>query len=278
MRVFLALLFVAAAPIAAQQPSNSLPFLMPATSQSVPDESRGYFELQVDAPLRIGEVRSAGYLTEGRNIAFGKVLGPTRPPQVSSTKSPATFTRGASIAIEPPVGVTYQPGDTVVFAVRRPAPDGWGEIVVPTGLARVLGREGRQTLTTLLRTFGPVRRDQDVYPLEAYTSRDGEKLVAVSGSASGSVIGKRDRRELISAGGYLFVDLGPAQGTRLGDFVEIRRTPSERLNASDTIDERMALGQVVHVGERSSTVRILKVITPDIPAGSRVIRVATLPG
>ena len=39
----------------------------------------------------------------------------------------------------------------------------------------------------------------------------------------------------------------------------------------------MATVQVVHVGERTSTARVVRVVQPDIPAGTEARQVAKLP-
>ena len=46
---------------------------------------------------------------------------------------------------------------------------------------------------------------------------------------------------------------------------------------AETVDELMALVQVVHVGEQSSSVRIAKLIQPNIRPGAGVHQVAKLP-
>ena len=274
-RASFALLALLAAPAAAQQ-TTGLPFLMPPESTAT-EESVAFYDNTPYVPVRRGEVYSAGFLSEGRELAFGKVLGPTRPPQVAAQAPGAEMTRGAIVAIEPPAGVSWASGDTVVFAVRRPAPKGWGEIVVPTGLGRVVSATARQTQVSLLAIYGPVRRDQVVYELPAFTPRGEVVPVAVPNGARGSVIGFRDRRELAQTGGHMFIDLGSEDGIVQGDFVEIRRKAGPRRYASDTIDELMGRGQVVNVGRGSSTIRLIGVVSPDIAMGTPVVRVATLP-
>jgi hypothetical protein len=68
-----------------------------------------------------------------------------------------------------------------------------------------------------------------------------------------------------------------AAGVAPGDIFEIRRNPGARVYAADAIDELMATGQVVRVGERSATIILLKVVSPDIPPGMKALRVARLP-
>ncbi len=265
------------APLGAQDGTpGAYPFLV-QPEPTATEEALAFYDSQPYVPVRRGEVFAAGFLTEDRMMAFGRVFGPTRPPQVAARAPGAEMTRGAILAIDPPAGVRYQPGDTVVFAVRYPAPKGWGYIIVPTGLARVGATTPTQTLVTLLTIYGPVRRGQYVYPLEPFVDRGEVFPAAVVNGARGTVLGFRDRRELAIPGSHIFIDLGAANGIRLGDFVQVRRAVRARLDAADTIDEAMALGQVVHVGTRSSTVRLIRVTAPDLAVGTMAVRVATLP-
>lgn len=276
MRSAVVVFMLAAAPLAAQQSSGSgLSFLQSPRSAAA-DAMSTQTDEPVYVPLRRGEVFAAGFLAEV-GMAFGGVLGPVRPPQVSSNRSGAMMTRGEIVAVHPPAGVTYAQGDTVVLAVRRAGPKGWGDIVVPTGLARVGASDGRQTLATLVAVYGPIRRGQDVYRLEPFVDRGDVRPVAVAGGLRARVLAHRDRREMAQSGSLLFVDAGRAQGMRLGDFVEIRRQPHARLNAADAIDEHMGVAQVVHVGEHSSTIRVFGLTSPDVATGTPVVRMATLP-
>jgi hypothetical protein len=43
------------------------------------------------------------------------------------------------------------------------------------------------------------------------------------------------------------------------------------------VDEVMATLQVVHVRDRSATARLLRIVSPDIAAGSKARQVAKLP-
>lgn len=270
----LAMVFVAV-PLAGQD-RPALPFLMPVEPTAT-EEAVAFYDNQPYVPVRRGEVLSAGFLSDGVALAFGRVLGPTRPPQVAVVAPGAEMTRGAVIAIRAPAGGTYLPGDTVVFAVQRPAPKGWGQIIVPTGLARVVSGNSRQTHVTLLTIFGPVRQGQLVYPLAPFVDPGEVAFTGVVNGARGTVIGYRDRRDLAQPGSHLFVDIGAAHGVRLGDFIQVRRAVESRRGAADTIDEPMGLGQVVHVGARSSTMRLVRVTAPDIAPGTTVVRVASLP-
>lgn len=228
------------------------------------------------APIRVGQSYAAGFLSELRLLPYGRVLGAVTPPQIRSAAGGAVIALGATIAIAPPVGASYAKGDTVVLAVRRPGPKGWGDVITPTGLARVQGADGNQTLAELLAIYGPIRDGQVTLPLEPVSNPGQVQPVKISGP-SATMIAPREPRELLQPGNVIFIDAGRAAGMRLGDFVEVRRAAAHRLNAPDQVVELMATGQVVAVNEKHSSVALIRIVSPDIAAGTPVVRVATLP-
>jgi hypothetical protein len=227
-------------------------------------------------PVRPGEVRSAGFLTEQRSLPFGQVLGAVDPEQVHAAQSLEVMLAGSLIAVVPPNGAAYQAGDTLVIARRIPGPEGWGDIVIPTGLAQVGDHTPRQTMARVIAMYGAIRTGDVTLPIEPVASSSGETPADVAGPR-GTIIAGQQPHELTQAGTDMFIDMGRAAGIRIGDFVQVRRRPTARLDAPDTIDELMAVGQVVHVGEKTSTIKLTRVIDPDIRPGTPVVRTATLP-
>jgi hypothetical protein len=269
----LVLIALATPPLVAQG-DTTLAFLRPA-SQTAQDALRAY-QNRTYEPIRVSEVRAAGFLTEGLLMPFGRSLGPVTPQMVATAGNTATMMVGASFAVQPPEGGQYAVGDTLIVATTHPGPRGWGESVVPTGMVRVAEVNERQSITKVLAIFGPMRSGQVVFPAEPVASPGRVEPVAIEGPA-GVVLAPRTPRELQMPGGLLFTDLGRDAGIRLGDFVQIRRRPGPRINAADSVDELMATAQVVHVGSRSSTIRVIEVISPEVQPGAPVVRVATLP-
>ncbi len=267
----LVLALIAAPALSAQQ-TDPLAYMRPLQQT---DSAANYTKIPY-RPLRLGELRSAAFLTEGKPLPFGTVLGPVTPDQVESSEPGALAMSGMTIALRAPAGGAYQVGDTVMLGTVTQGPNGWGDIVTPTGLARVTGNAPHQTIALVVAVFGPIRNGQMTLPEPSLSSPGEVQPVKVTGP-NGNVIGSAAPRELAQAGGQLFIDVGSQAGMRPGDFVELRRQPEPRMNAASTIDELMAVGQVTHVGERSSTVLLTRIISPIIPTGTKVIRSATLP-
>jgi hypothetical protein len=236
---------------------------------------RSYRE-QPYRPLRRGEFHSAGYLTEGRPLPFGRLLGTTTPQQIRNLSERATATLYTEVALESPQGGRYQVNDSLLVVQTFPGPEGYGEIVYPTGMVRVTGQNRGQTLGSVVAVYGPMRAGQLVIPTETFVEGGTSRAQPVNNGIVGRMLGQRETRELKHPQAYLFINVGTKDGVARGDLFEIRRQPAPREGAPDLVDELMATVQVVHVRERSATVKVINVVSPDIPPGTPVRQVAKL--
>jgi hypothetical protein len=237
---------------------------------------RSYRE-QPYRPLRKGEFWSAGFLTEEAELSFGKVVGTVTPQQIRNVSERATASLYSTVAVLPPKEAQYQTGDTLLLAQLEAGFPGYGHMVVPTGLARVTGVSGRQTLVEVVAVYGPIRNGQLALPAEKFVEGGNTRAQPVTNGVTGHLLGGREIRELKQQQNIMFIDVGQKDGVARGDIFEVRRTPGPRLGAADTIDELMATLQVLHVGEHSATVKVLNVVSPDIAPGVVVKQVAKLP-
>lgn len=229
-------------------------------------------------PLRSGEFFAAGFLTEGNAYPFGGLLGPVTPEQIESARARAAIQIFSRVAVLPPAGATYAAGDTLIVVDRREGPPGYGEIVAPTGMIRVTGKNGDQTVGDVIAVFGPIRDGQSVLPAEKFSDPGEVQYSAVSNRVEGHILIARDLRELRLPQQVLFLDIGKNAGLAMGDLFEARRTPGPQPRAAaEAVDELMATLQVIHLGDRTATVKVINVVSPDVPPGTRVKLVAKLP-
>ena len=248
----------------------------PRRSDMLQETIKAYIE-QPYRPLRRSEFYSSGFLTEGENLPFGKVLGPVTPQQIRSEGGNASALPYSLIAVEAPRAATYQIGDTLLIvqvgAELRPQ----DEVVMPTGLARIVDTVSGRYIASVDATYGPIRNGQRVLPAEKFTPSGTEHAVAVSEGVHAKLLGGPGRQEMKAPQMVLFLDKGRADGVAAGDLFEVRRRAERLADGGQRINELMATLQVVHVREHSATTRIINVISPDIPAGTDARQVAKLP-
>ncbi|HEX7025498.1 MAG TPA: LysM peptidoglycan-binding domain-containing protein [Gemmatimonadales bacterium] len=243
---------------------------------NVQDAFKTYREVKYH-PLRAGEFYSAGFLTEGDSLPYGTLLGPVSPEQIESGRTRAAVQRFTRIALMPPAGGSYAVGDSLVSVEQREGPVGYGQIIVPTGLIRVTGQNGDQTVGEVIAVFGPVRDGQAVLPAEKFTDPGAVQYQRVQAGLEGQILVPRDPKELRHPQDVLFIDIGREAGVHAGDLFEVRRTPGPQdLMAADAVDELMATLQVIHVRNRTATVKVVGVVSPDIHPGATIRQVGKL--
>lgn len=278
----------------APRPSPGITVLPPRMDQSDPGGSDGMdlfrrrkvsaqnaFKTYREArfhPLRAGEFYSSGFLTEGDELPWGELLGAVTPEQIESGRTRAAIQNFTSVGMRPPEGASYSVGDTLVVVDRRDAPVGYGQIVAPTGLIRVTGHNGNQTLGDVIAVYGPIRNGQSIIPAETFTDPGASQYQRVEDGIEGRVLVSRDSRELRHPQEVLFIDIGRSSGVSPGDLFNARRTPGPQdKTEADAVDEVMAVLQVIHVRGKTATVKVLNVSSPDIKPGTRVKQIAKLP-
>ncbi len=228
-------------------------------------------------PIRRSEFYSSGFLSEQQPLPFGSVLGTTAPLQIEEVSTRTTALLHARIGIRPPVGGTYQVGDTLLIALVRHTVEGHGQVVAPTGLARVVDVSRPENLAVVIAAYAPIRDHQVVLPAERFVDPGNVRPVPISDGIRAHLVGSRDRQPLTGPQDVLFLDKGRADGVGLGDLFELHQRPRARAGMATVTDDLMATVQVVHLGEHTATVRVVTVAQPDIPLGTEARQVAKLP-
>jgi hypothetical protein len=150
-------------------------------------------------------------------------------------------------------------------------------VIAPTGLIRVIDASRPEIVGEVIAAYGQITDGQRVMPAEKFQDPGRVRPVPISDGVKGRVLAQRDNQPLTGPQDVIFLDKGRKDGVGLGDLFEIRSTAKKRDRAAGVIVEPMATVQVVHVGEGTSTARVLRVTQPDIPAGTEVRQIAKLP-
>jgi LysM repeat protein len=227
--------------------------------------------------LRRSEFYSSGFLTENQRLPYGRVLGPITPQQIKAVHSRANALPFTTIAIDAPDGATYQIGDSLLLLQLGKELDSYGNIVIPTGVLRIVESVDGHYLGNIVATYGPIRNGQLVLPLDAFNPGAGGRAVPVSDGVRGTFIGGLGRQDLKEPQMVVFINKGREDGVAPGDLFEVRRRPERLSDGTLRVNELMATMQIVHVRNRTATGILLNVISPDIPAGTDVMQVAKLP-
>jgi hypothetical protein len=226
-------------------------------------------------PVRRGEFYAAGFLTEGVNLPWGRVLG-----EASETPSERSYQTSSAmiyqtVELRAPSGATYREGDSLLVAeLGREVPGGWGRVVKPTGIVRVTYARGEEVLGQVIVQFHRVVDGQVTLPLEAFRDPGMVAPVPVVNGLQGSVIGLRDEHPVPIQQNIVFLDVGAAQGVSLGDVFEVL----EPLSAAHAqVQQPVAILQIVHVRDRSASGLIVQISEPGIHSGQPVRLIRKMP-
>ena len=228
-------------------------------------------------PLRAGEFYSAGFLTENQKLPFGEVLGNVTPPDIPTVQSPTTAQQFHRIGITPPKGAAYQVGDSLLIAQQITSYTGYGNVIVPTGVAQVVEVSPKQATAVVLAQYKQIRINQVALPLERFVPGGSARAVPVSDGIEAEVIQARNDDILTEQQTILFLDKGRADGVAPGDVFELWSTPAQRYDAAATVAEPLARLQVVRVGEHTSSALIVRLMSGRIVPGTHARQVAKLP-
>ena len=265
---------VAAAPADTDATDMSALFSQSRRNSLMRETLRAYSD-QPYRPLRRSEFYSSGFLTEGHDLPFGRLTGRVTPQQIAVISDRVSGLLYTEMTVTPPSGATYQVGDSLLILARGDAISGYGDILIPTGLARVLDIRAGHYVVSVVAVYGPIRNGQLVLPAEHFTDAGSARAVAVADGVQAQLLGGPLTRPLKKPQDVLFIDRGRKDGVAPGDIFELRRTA--RVSGEDAVPEVIATLQVVHVGERTSTTRIISITSPNLRPGTEGRQIAKLP-
>ncbi len=197
--------------------------------------------------VRRGEFYAAGFLTERQQLPWAKVLGAVGKPALANLTASSTATVFGEIEVRPPDEALYAIGDSLLVARLSREVPGWGDVVVPTGIAEVTRIGEDRVFAVIVSQFGRVADGQVAMPLEPFLDPGTVVPVPVSNGVEGRVIEPRDGNLVPGQQDIVFIDLGRDDGIVLGDIFVVLR--EGQLPPADTV----AYMQIVHVRERSAS-------------------------
>jgi hypothetical protein len=231
--------------------------------------------LDKPSPVSFSEFHSAGFLTERRKYPFGIMRGPVSPSEINAgLPQVSLFDR---VGVTPPEGGSYLVGDSLVLVHFGREIEGFGNVVVPTGILRVVEVSDFQAVAEIVRVFQAIIAGQMTLPLPVFNDPGQVESVPVADGITASVITNRNRVDLTVPLQVLFLDKGRDDGVKLGDIFELRRVPQRRDPLAATTAELLGTVQIIHVNDHTASAQVQRVVFSDIRPGTEARQVARLP-
>ena len=224
--------------------------------------------LEDPEPIQPSEYYSAGWLTERQRYPFGLMRGQVTPSEIGAGRPQVNlFDR---VGITPPEGGSYQVGDSLLIIHYGREIEGFGNVLLPSGIVRVVEVSEFQATSEIIQVFQAILPGQFALPLPVFDAPGKVTAAPVADGITASVIANRDRVELTVPLAILFLDKGR-------DIFEIRRVPARRDPLAATVDELLATVQIVHLNDRTSSAQVINVVISDIPHGAQARQIGRLP-
>jgi hypothetical protein len=245
-------------------------------SRLAPSQDQTTIELreeQAYRAVRPGEYYAAGFITDRRELPTGQLVGTVERSAIRRLTTRSSAALYSTVEIRPPQGAAYRRGDLLLVYVVDQQLRGYGDLIKPLGLLRVLtAANGGQSGTARVEAlYGKVSDGELVTRIEPFHYVSSARSQQVDSGVVGQVIAVRSGRELTSVQDILYIDSGAEAGIRLGDVFRISSAPSAgpvRVQA-DAI--------VVHTDARTATLLVLQVSQPDIRAGATARQIRRMP-
>jgi hypothetical protein len=151
-----------------------------------------------------------------------------------------------------------------------------GHVIIPQGILRIDSLGQNTATATVVEQFADLTLGDVAIPLPTVPAMPPNRLTDVSGGPTGKVLEFLDDQPLYSTTDFAFVNLGAKDGLNLGDEL-VAYMPKKKTGKKEMLNEQaVASLRVIHVAERTATVRVTRlsnaVLDADVPA--RVVRVA----
>lgn len=143
---------------------------------------------------------------------------------------------------------------------------GLGFVMQPTGRLVVSRMEEGGAVAVVTTEYDQVKVGDLTKPLPSFPLQKGIYPGEVHAGAEGTILGFAERKELHGHGDIVFISLGEDDGVAVGDELDVR-APNGAGGWSSDAEGRL---QVVHIGDRTSSARVIGLDNPVFVEGARV--------
>lgn len=169
-------------------------------------------------------------------------------------------------------GFAPAPGSLLqVYAVSGDLVENLGRVAHPTGIVRIVGREGTRSIGVVERVFDRMLPDDRIRMLPNFQPRPGVQPSVVTGGPVVQIAGfALQTAEIHGPGDHLFIPMGTGEGVAIGDEYTVRMP-----GTGDAAEGRF---QIVSVADGSATGRIIALRNTVFEAGVQATLERRMPG
>ena len=270
----------------APRPSGATVFSLSASRRVATVSRFGASASQFPHPaVRIGETFAAPWIDRLKGPREqGTIVGSAEISGIATTTPRSRMLNEERAYISLPKDIVPARGDRYLAFQLGPVLDNGSQMMQPTGVVEVERAEnGDASTVRIITQYSNVEAGQGIVPIDKFTLGNDARPAPLMLGTEGHVIFVPDRSVLPTVQSYVVIDVTAKDGAKIGDqytLFEPRRKVLIKGRGDDTAivpEERVALGQVVKVTDRGTTLMLVDQQNPSVKLGTKVRLTARMP-
>jgi LysM repeat protein len=235
--------------------------------------------------VRVGETFAAPWLDRehGPNDQ-GTIVGSAEVPGIATRTPRSRMLNEERAYITLPKDIVPARGDRYLAFQLGPVLENGSQMVEPTGVVEVERAEtGDASTVRIITQYSNVEAGQGIIPIDRFTLGNDARPAPLMLGTEGNVVFIAQNSVLPSIQSYVVIDVTAKDGAKIGDqytlYVPRRKVLVKgRGEQMATVpEERIALGQVVKVTDRGTTLLLVDQQNPSVKLGTKARLTARMP-
>jgi hypothetical protein len=235
--------------------------------------------------VRVGETFAAPWLDrENGPKDQGTIVGSAEVPGIATRSPRSRMLNEERAYITLPKDIVPTRGDRYLAFQLGPVLDDGSQMVEPTGVVEVERAEtGDASTVRIITQYSNVEAGQGIIPIDHFTLGNEARPAPLMLGTEGKVVFVAQNSVLPSVQSYIVIDVTAKDGAKIGDqytlYVPRRKVLVKgRGDQMATVpEERVALGQVVKVTDRGTTLILVDQQNPSVKLGTKARLTARMP-
>jgi hypothetical protein len=235
--------------------------------------------------VRVGETFAAPWLDREHGPADqGTIVGSAEISGIATTTQRSRMLNEERAYITLPKDIVPSRGDRYLAFQLGPVLENGSQMVEPTGVVEVERAEsGDASTVRIITQYSNVEAGQGIIPIDHFTLGNEARPAPLMLGTEGTVVFIAQNSVLPSVQSYVVIDVTAKDGAKVGDQYTLYAPRHKMLvkgrgDLEATVpEERIALGQVVKVTDRGTTLIIVDQQNPAVKLGTKARLTARMP-
>jgi LysM repeat protein len=235
--------------------------------------------------VRVGETFAAPWVDRVNGPSEqGTIVGSAEIAGIATTSPRSRMLNEERAYITLPKDIVPARGDRYLAFQLGPVLENGSQMVEPTGVVEVERAEnGDASTVRIITQYSNVEAGQGIVPIDHFTLGNDARPAPLMLGTEGHVIFVPDHSVLPTVQSYVVIDVTAKDGAKIGDqytLFEPRRKVLVKGRGDETAmvpEERVALGQVVKVTDRGTTLILVDQQNPAVKMGTKARLTARMP-